>query len=36
VFGILAAYLYEKSRSLWPSIVFHVTVNSAYLFSILG
>ena len=34
-FGILAAYLYEKSRSLWPSIAFHMTVNSAYLISTL-
>jgi membrane protease YdiL (CAAX protease family) len=35
IFGILAAYLYEKSRSLWPSIAYHMTVNCAYLLSTL-
>jgi membrane protease YdiL (CAAX protease family) len=31
--GIVAAYLYERSRSLWPAIAFHMTVNCAYLLS---
>jgi membrane protease YdiL (CAAX protease family) len=36
LFGVLAAYFYERSRSLWPAIVFHMTVNCAYLISTLG
>ena len=35
ILGVLAAYLYEKSRSLWPSIAYHVTVNCAYLTTVL-
>ena len=36
MFGILAAYLYEKARSLWPPLVFHVTVSAAYVIGVMG
>ena len=35
VFGIVAAYLYDRSSSLWPPIVLHLTVNSAYMIGVL-
>jgi membrane protease YdiL (CAAX protease family) len=35
VFGIAAAYFYEKSRSLWPSLVFHLTINGAYVIGLM-
>jgi len=30
VFSIVAAALYEASKSLWPAIVMHMTVNAVY------
>ena len=30
VFGVAAAYFYEKSRSIWPPLAFHLTINCAY------
>lgn len=36
VFGIAAAYLYEKSRSLWPALVFHLTINGAYVIGLMS
>ena len=28
IMGLLLAYLYERSDSLWPSILLHATINS--------
>jgi len=36
VFGIAAAYFYEKSRSLWPALVFHLTINGAYVIGLMS
>jgi membrane protease YdiL (CAAX protease family) len=36
VFGVAAAYFYEKSRSLWPSLAFHLTINGAYLIGLMS
>ena len=36
LFGIVAAYLYEKSRSLWVPLVFHMTVSAAYVMGVMG
>jgi membrane protease YdiL (CAAX protease family) len=36
VFGVAAAYLYEKSRSLWPPLAFHMTINCAYLVGLMS
>jgi membrane protease YdiL (CAAX protease family) len=36
VFGIAAAYLYEHSRSIWPSLAFHLTINGAYVIGLMG
>jgi len=35
VVNIFAAYLYERSGSLWPSIAFHITINVFYLVTII-
>lgn len=35
-FGIVTAYLYEKARSLWAPIAFHMTISSAYIFGVMG
>jgi membrane protease YdiL (CAAX protease family) len=34
-FGVAAAYFYEKSRSLWPAIAFHLTINGAYMIGLM-
>jgi len=36
VFGVIAAYFYERSRSLWPSLAFHMTINGAYLIGVMS
>lgn len=30
IFGLVASWLYERSGSLWPTIVLHMTVNGLY------
>jgi membrane protease YdiL (CAAX protease family) len=36
VAGIVAAALYEKSKSLWPPILFHMGINAVYFIAMLG
>jgi uncharacterized protein len=31
VFGVVASWLYERSRSLWPTILFHMSINGLYI-----
>ena len=34
VFGLFAAWVYERTNSLWPVIVLHIVVNAAYWLSL--
>ena len=36
VYGICGAYLYEKTRSIWPAVAFHMTINGAYVIGVLN
>ena len=36
IFSVISAALYEKTRSLWPSIAMHVALSSAYFFAVLS
>jgi uncharacterized protein len=29
-FGLIASWFYERSRSLWPTITFHMVLNGLY------